>query len=264
VLTVKAGFAASGGTKGVAVAVNLSRHLTGSKRTDAGNRKLGYLLAFVGGAVNAGGFLAVQQYTSHMTGIVSEMADFVALGQYRIAGFGLVCLATFVGGAGCTAFLVNYARARQLHSEYAIPLLLEAALLMVFGLLGTQIAQVNGGVVTVTILLLCFVMGVQNAVITKISGAAIRTTHVTGIATDLGIDLGRALFRKVAASTGSPAASQRLPMLAILLTAFFLGGVTGALGFQALGYATTVPLALALVGAAIMPVYDDVRSRKRS
>ncbi|WP_322895944.1 MULTISPECIES: YoaK family protein [unclassified Yoonia] len=242
---------------------NLSRHLTGASRTESGNRNLGYLLAFVAGAINAGGFLAVQQYTSHMTGIVSEMADLIALGHYRIALFGLLCLATFVSGAAVTALLVNYARSRQLQSEYAILLLVEASLLMAFGILGTQIAEMQGVFVTVTILLLCFVMGLQNAVITKISGAVIRTTHVTGIATDLGIDLGRWLFRRSARNASFVPTPQRMPMLAILLVSFFVGGLTGAIGFQALGYAATLPLAAALIAAAITPVFDDVKTRKR-
>ena len=248
--------------KGSALAVNLSRHLTGADRTESGNRRLGYLLAFVAGAINAGGFLAVQQYTSHMTGIVSQVADLIALGQYRMAGFGLVCLCAFVSGAACTSFLVNYARSRQLESEYAIPLLLEAALLLTFGILGAGIAQVNGGFVTIIIVLLCFVMGLQNAVITKISGAVIRTTHVTGIATDLGIDLGKALFRKVGRPTTTaeiPPVTRRTPMLAMLLVTFLVGGLAGAIGFQTIGYAATVPLAFALIAATIMPVYDDIR-----
>jgi uncharacterized membrane protein YoaK (UPF0700 family) len=241
---------------------NLSRHLTGTSRTESGNRGLGYLLAFVAGAINAGGFLAVQQYTSHMTGIVSEMADLIALGHYRIALFGLACLATFIGGAACTAVLVNYARSRQLQSEYAIPLLVEASLLMAFGILGAQISTMQGGFVTVTILLLCFVMGLQNAVITKISGAVIRTTHVTGIATDLGIDLGRWLFCNIARNTDFVPRPKRVAMLSILLVSFFIGGLVGAVGFQALGYAATLPLAAALVAAAITPVFDDVKARK--
>ena len=55
------------------------RHLTGQHRTSDSNRRLGLLLAFNAGAINAGGFLAVSQYTSHMTGLVSEMADHLAL-----------------------------------------------------------------------------------------------------------------------------------------------------------------------------------------
>lgn len=249
--------------EGAAMATNLSRHLTGASRTESGNRWLGYLLAFVAGAINAGGFLAVQQYTSHMTGIVSAMADMVALGHYRVAGFGLLCLLTFICGAACTAFLVNFARSRQLQSEYAIPLLLEAALLMTFGILGTQIEHMQGSFIAATILLLCFVMGLQNAVITKISGAVIRTTHVTGIATDLGIDMGRLVFGRYVAGSDFAHTPERTPMLAVLICAFFVGGLAGAVGFQVIGYAATLPLAVALIAAAIMPVYDDVKQRRK-
>ena len=51
--------------------LNYARRLTGRDRTVLANRHLGCVLAFVAGAANAGGFLAVRQYTSHMTGIVS-------------------------------------------------------------------------------------------------------------------------------------------------------------------------------------------------
>ena len=56
------------------------RHLVGRARTRHANRQLGVLLAFVAGAVNAGGFLAIRRYTSHMTGVLSGIADDLALG----------------------------------------------------------------------------------------------------------------------------------------------------------------------------------------
>lgn len=62
-----------------------ARGLTGRERSTRANRQLGLALTFVAGATNAGGFLAVQQYTSHMTGIVSAMADNLALGAYELA-----------------------------------------------------------------------------------------------------------------------------------------------------------------------------------
>jgi uncharacterized membrane protein YoaK (UPF0700 family) len=56
------------------------RHLTGSQRTESANRHLARFLAFIAGAANAGGLLAVGQYTSHMSGIISTMADNLLLG----------------------------------------------------------------------------------------------------------------------------------------------------------------------------------------
>ena len=246
---------------------HFSRRMTGTIRSDASNRELGYLLAFIAGAVNAGGFLAVQKYTSHMTGIVSSMADFIALGQFQFAVVGFASLVFFVAGAAMTAIMVNYARRHKMTSEYAAALLVEAALLMAFGLLGARAVQTDGTVIISTVLLLSFIMGLQNAVITKVSGAVIRTTHVTGIVTDIGIELGKFLYKNVDQSADIPrvvANRDRLKMLAILLTLFFTGGVAGAVGFKTVGYIATVPLALLLVLAAIVPVIDDIAAASQN
>ncbi len=59
--------------------IQYARRLTGSRRSTAANRQLGLVLAFVAGAANAGGFLAVHQYTSHIQGILSSMGDPLAV-----------------------------------------------------------------------------------------------------------------------------------------------------------------------------------------
>jgi hypothetical protein len=79
-------------------------------------------------------------------------------------------------------------------SEYALPLMLEAALILLFGLMGAQLARFEGLTVPFTIVLLCFVMGLQNAMVTKLSGGVVRTTHLTGTVTDLGIELGKLVY----------------------------------------------------------------------
>src|SRR6185369_17327533 len=96
--------------------------LTTRERTRRANRQLGGLLAFVAGAVNAGGFLAVQRYTSHMSGVVSSIADDLVLGQFALALAGLFSLGAFVAGAATTATLTHWARRRQLHGEFALSL----------------------------------------------------------------------------------------------------------------------------------------------
>ncbi|MES2019262.1 MAG: YoaK family protein [Pseudomonadota bacterium] len=241
--------------------INYSRRLTGKERSSGANRHLGLALAFVAGAINAGGFLAVRQYTSHMTGIVSSMADSLALGTFALALAGLGALLSFVCGAAVSAILVNYSRQHQLHSEYALPLMLEAVLLLCFGLLGARLADIDGLFVSVTVMLLAFIMGLQNAVVSKLSHAEIRTTHVTGIVTDIGIELGKALYCNSDQFHGRARVSvnrARLQLLASLLLFFFIGGIAGALGFKHVGYGATVPLALVLVALASVPIADDV------
>ncbi len=241
--------------------INYARRLTGSAREAGGNRHLGMMLAFVAGAANAGGFVAVHQYTSHMTGIVSAMADNAAIGAFDLAAAGGGALGSFVAGAACCALIVNYARRRGLHSIYALPLLFEALLLLSFGVLGAWLASFELVLVPATVMLLCFMMGLQNAVITKLSNAEIRTTHITGVITDIGIELGRALYPNDPQAAAPPVAANRgrLWLLVMLALCFFVGGLAGALGFATLGYAATVPLAMVLVLLAIVPVLDDLR-----
>ena len=246
--------------------ITYARRLTGTVRTRRDDLHLGVGLAFVAGATNAGAFLAVSQYTSHMTGIVSSMADAMVFGQTDVVLTGVGALMAFTLGAATTALLVNYARRRGLSSAFALPLLLEAALLLVFGFLGARLELVHGMYVPATVSLLCFTMGLQNAVITKISKSEIRTTHVTGIVTDIGIELGKYLYVNRHEIAGEPrvmADRNRMRMLVLLLGAFFSGGVIGAIGFRAIGYSTTVPLALVLLTLAAVPAVDDVRNAFR-
>jgi uncharacterized membrane protein YoaK (UPF0700 family) len=116
--------------------------------------------------------------------------------------------------------------------------------------------------VPATVLLLCYMMGLQNAVITKISRAEIRTTHVTGLVTDIGIELGK-LFYVNPRDTENPvlANRQKLRIHALLVACFLGGGIVGALGFQHVGFATTVPLAIGLILLALRPFLRDLRQR---
>jgi uncharacterized membrane protein YoaK (UPF0700 family) len=247
--------------------INYARRLTGSLRTAPADRQLGLALAFVAGAINAGGFLAVAQYTSHMTGIVSAIADHLALGALGLLWGAAGALASFLLGAVCSSVMVNFARQRRMSSLYAYPLLLEAVLLLGFGLFGSRLTSIERLSVPATVMLLCFMMGLQNAVISKLSKSEIRTTHITGTITDIGIELGKMLHWN---APGTPpqdivAANWiKLRFLTALATCFFIGGVVGALGFKHLGYISTVPLAVLLVALAAVPAIDDITSTLRS
>ncbi len=240
------------------------RRLTGRQRRHKANRQLACYLAFIAGSINAGGYLAVRQYTSHMTGIVSSMADGLALGDMVILLAGLGVLLCFLAGAATCAVLVNWGRRRDLHGEFAFPLMLEAGLLILFGLLGSNFGQHAWLFVPATVMLLCFIMGLQNAIVTKLSKAEIRTTHVTGMVTDIGIELGKLFYWNLHQRGDQPpvrANRRKLRLLATLVGLFFAGGIAGALGFKHIGFISTIPLAAMLISMAAVPVFDDLRER---
>lgn len=233
--------------------------LAAHRRTGVTDAALGTLLAFIAGAINAGGFIAIGKYTSHMTGIISAVADDVALGALGAAGLGLLLFAAFTAGAGVSAILINWGRRNYRERQYVYPLFAEALLLIGFGAAGLLQPATF---VAVAAPLLCFIMGLQNATITKISGARVRTTHVTGMVTDIGIELGKlAYVARSDAPDRHPVVANlaRLSIHGRMVALFFVGGIVGAVGFGHLGFGFSAPLAALLI-AVVLPVILSRRS----
>ena len=234
----------------------------GALRSEALNRQLAWAMAFVAGAVNAGGFLAVGHYTSHMTGVASTMADMMALGDMETALAALAMMLSFMAGAFLCTTLISLGQRRRMRSRYALTLVLEAGFLLLFGLMGARLETEIRFTLPTTVMLLCFIMGMHNAVTSIISGAAVRTTHMTGTVTDIGIELSRLAYVNRHQRPGRErivANRQKLILLLLLLVSFIGGGVTGALAFKHVGYKATIPLALFLCFLAARPLLLEVR-----
>jgi uncharacterized membrane protein YoaK (UPF0700 family) len=182
------------------------RSLASVERTQVANIRLASVLAFIAGSINAGGFLAVRQYTSHMSGIVSAMADNIALANYALVLAGLAAVTSFIAGAMLCAIVTHWGGRLLLHSRYALALVIESALLVAFSIRGSAWDQHKLLPIPMTVSLLCFIMGFQNAIITRISNAEIRTTHITGMVTDIGIELGKLMYLNL-----SPSAQDSYP-----------------------------------------------------
>lgn len=248
-------------------------YFTGRHRPKGASRTLGLLLAFNAGAVNAGGFLVLHLYTSHMTGFASQLADGLVLGQSTLLLNALGAMLAFVAGAAVAAAQINWGRQLRLRHPYALPLLLEAALLLPFGLMGAiTLEWKTPFALPLTVLLLSFVMGLQNALGTKISGGRVRSTHMTGNLTDLGIELGKLLYwnrlhhhrlRNRALPEPVRHDADRLRLFASMVLMFVAGGLAGAAGFKWIGFICVVPLAALLLALSLPAFLDDAqRSRE--
>jgi uncharacterized membrane protein YoaK (UPF0700 family) len=227
------------------------------------------LLAFNAGAVNAGGFLVLHMYTSHMTGFASQFADGAVLGNATLVLNALGAILAFVAGAAVCAILVNWGRQHHFHSVYALPLLLEAALMFPFGLMGAiTLTWHTPFAVPLTVLLLSFIMGLQNAVASKTSAGSIRTTHMTGNITDLGIELGKMLYwngRPNVNGSAPPAVRHdhlRMQTVSGLIGMFVIGGLLGAFGFKYVGFICVIPLAALLLVLSVPPLRRDLPRSK--
>lgn len=228
--------------------IRSARALVASRRSSGNDLILATFLAAVAGAANAGGFFALGQYTSHMTGYLSQLADTVAVLQVKGALVSMLAISAFVAGAGFSAILINWARSHAGRQQYAWPLVIQGTFMACFaggGLFTSEIGRLF------SLACLCFIMGMQNATITKISGARIRTTHATGMVTDIGIELGRAVYSVARPRGGVRMDRRKLRILLQLVTAFLLGGITGAIGYGQTGFLFSLPLAAILLGLGL-------------
>ncbi|KFN41175.1 YoaK family protein [Arenimonas oryziterrae] len=204
-------------------------------------------LACVAGIVNVVGFLGYQhQAITHLTGNTSLLAaalvDGDALGARHLFG----ALAAFVGGAMLSGLIIQDSTLK-LGRRYGVVLTLESLLLLAAVPL-FQRQQPAGA--------LCAAMacGLQNAMATTYSGAIVRTSHVSGMFTDLGIMLGHAL-------RGMPVARRRLGLCTLVIAFFFSGGLLGACLFARYQYAALY-LPAALTGITGL-AYVAYRQRQR-
>lgn len=224
--------------------VAITTALVAHRRTALTDRILATLLAGVAGAVNAGGFFAIGKYTSHMTGYLSQVADNIADGHFAIAVAALSAIIAFVIGATLSSLLVIWSRLGRTRHQYALPIMVQGIALLGFAFSG------NWGV-SLQIVFLCCIMGMQNATITKLSKTRVRTTHVTGMVTDIGIETGRALFWLSSKRVETKPNWQKLATLLQLVSSYLSGGILGAIGFAKVGFLFSVPLAFILLGISV-------------
>src|SRR5262249_2788632 len=206
---------------------------------------------------------AVGTYTSHVTGLVARFGDEIATGHFWLAFRAAFFVGSFFFGAMLSSFLVLYGR-RFGGPPYWRPLLAEAALLFVFAAATAgppHRAHINSFAMTS---LICVAMGVQNALVTKLSGAVVRTTHMTGITTDIGIEAARTIdtWREGTRGMGFTAAIwhlkwfwqdrdlQKLRLHVAILVSFLVGGTLGPLGYLAFGHIAMLAPVVALIALA--------------
>ena len=188
-------------------------------------------LACVAGIVNVIGFLGYQhQAITHLTGNTSLLSAALVAGDMHAALHLLVLMGAFVAGATLSGLIIQDSILR-LGRRYGVVLTIESMLLVA----AVPLFQHQNLLGPVCAAMAC---GLQNAMATTYSGAVVRTSHVSGMFTDLGIMLGHGL-------RGMPAQRRRLGLCVLVIAWFFAGGLLGAWSFAILGYsALYLPAAL--------------------
>ena len=221
-----------------------------------------FLLTAAAGAVNAIAFFACARFVTHVTGTVTQVGMDAAAVQ--LAADYAIVLACFVIGAMCSVLAIDGRHYRGKRPLYALPLLVVSATLVLvsilghaglFGEFGGEPEQ-SGDFALLT--LLAFAMGLQNAAVATSTGTAVRTTHLTGPATDLGIHLATLFYAKGAARS---AATRGAWLRGGKLLSFVLGAWAAVPLSSHLGYAAfLVPSVLILAATGLSFVPRHVKS----
>ncbi len=239
----------------------------GAERSHRHDQQLAGYLALIAGMVNSSGFILIGSFTSHVTGNVGRFADDLAL-HSSAAPYAIALVIAFFIGATLASMAIESNVVRTRSTVYGGLLLAEAGLLGAFALLSYVLDTHNPRFHDVQAILLCVAMGMQNSFVTRLSGAVVRTTHLTGVVTDLGIETAR-WFRHWRSRVGertsvrlvagdapvvAPQAAKTVLLLTIIL-AFFAGGVIGALLVVRIGQSALLFPIVALVAGGLWAIW---------
>ncbi len=223
----------------------------GKTRTLKHNLKVASLLAFVAGLVNVVGFFAVQRLTTNVTGHFAFFVDEFFKLDFVQAVIYFLYILFFLLGSFTSNFIVETISRKSERYMYIVPAGFESTILLVIALSGRALIISNPNLIAFSLL---FAMGLQNSLVTSISNAVIRTTHLTGLFTDLGIELSQLFFYKTIEQKKKLISSIKLRLS--IISFFFIGGIIGGVFYTKVGIYTLLIGTIALILGLI---YDDIK-----
>jgi uncharacterized membrane protein YoaK (UPF0700 family) len=225
----------------------------GKSRTLKHNLQIATILSFVAGIVNVTGFLAFKQLTTNVTGhfalFISDVANF----EVWKGTVYFLYIFSFLLGSFVSSFLIEKFKENRKLNVFVLPTIIECVILLSIAIIS------NTGEIKYPDFIVClllFAMGLQNSFVTKISNAIVRTTHLTGLFTDLGIELSQLFFPE--SYPHREKIKQTIKLRIYIICFFFLGGIIGGFLYSRID----LKLNTLIFGAIILLVslfYDDLR-----
>ena len=227
----------------------------GKSRTLQHNLRIAIILSFVAGIVNVTGFLSIKQLTTNVTGHFALFINDVSNLEFWKGTIYFLYIFSFLFGSFSSGFLIEKIRETKKLNVFVLPIIIESFILVTIA----GLSHFNGYLYPDLIAcLLLFAMGLQNSYVTKISNAIVRTTHLTGLFTDLGIELSQLFFPKTHPNREKIKSTIKLRVY--IISFFFLGGLIGGFLYLRMG----LQLNTLILGALILLIslfYDDLRFR---
>lgn len=226
----------------------------GKKRTLKHNLQIATVLSFVAGLVNVCGFLALKKLTTNVTGHFALFVYDVSNLEFWKGTVYFLYIFSFFFGSFLSSLLIEINTAQKKLNVFFIPTILQSIILIGIAIFQKELLL---NYVDITACLLLFAMGMQNSYVTKISNAIVKTTHLTSLFTDLGIEISQLFFPRI---HQKEKLKETIKLRVFIILFFFAGGIVGGILYSELH----LKLYTLILGAFILMIslfYDDLRFR---
>lgn len=223
----------------------------GKSRNLKHNLRIASLLSFVAGVVNVAGFLSVKRLTTNVTGHFAFFVDEIFKLHFLESFIFFLYFLFFFLGSFVSSFLIEIISRKNSRYVFVIPSIIECVILFTMAFSGNALISKNPELIAFSLL---FAMGLQNSLVTRISDATVRTTHLTGLFTDLGIELSQLFFYKTA--TQKTKLYANIKLRSRIISFFFIGGIVGGIFYSKFHMLILIlPATVLIIGL----IYDMVK-----
>lgn len=219
------------------------------------NIQLGVLTAFCAGMVNVASLIIFFAFTSNATGHYAILAEEIVRGHWHQVGVVAIWIFLFFFGSFSSNFIVINLNNRNTYFAHALPLLIEIACLLSVGYYGIHHYAETLRETEVMIALMLYAMGLQNGLTATISNFAVKTTHLTGTTTDLGILYSMYTKKEFRDKTELVEKGKLLTSIAV---SYITGGIASAFVYQEIGFGVFYVVCVFIV---VVIVYDYSKIR---
>jgi len=215
-------------------------------RTLRENLMLASSTAFVSGVLNVAGMVAFLAFSSNVTGHVANLANHFAQQNFREVAVFVIWLLMFFSGAFISHFIVRSLEHKSFYRAHATPVVIEIVILLSVAIYGHHFYQETQLEREIVIGLLLFANGLQNSLVSTVSGGLIKSSHLTGLFTDLGSDIAEWFHPR---TDKSIVVKNKIYLRLTILSFYFIGGVAGGYFFDVYGFAIFyfIPLILLII-----------------
>ncbi|ASU33416.1 YoaK family protein [Mucilaginibacter xinganensis] len=203
-------------------------------RTFKENAMLASSTAMVSGMTNIAGMVAFLAFTSNITGHVANLAKHIVDQNFREIIVFVVWLLMFFAGAFISSFIVRSYNHTSYYRAHSLPVIIEIVILLFVAVYGHNFYKETQFEREIVIGAILFSMGLQNSLVSTISGGLIKSSHLTGLFTDLGGDIAEWIHPN---AKKTETVKNKIYIRLTILSFYLMGAVLGGFLFNIFDFA---------------------------